>query len=235
MLSRLGPGHDVIRAWIVENQANIRLQEHRTREALQLMREALALKERALPRDHPDIANSRICVAEALFETGDADGAIANNLAGQEIFRRAYGPDGPWMAQSLSNLGEYLVAVGRFPEALQNFRIALQRWESQLGPDHRFLGYALVGMGIAHWKEGRPLEAVAPLERALQIREAHEPDPAVVAETRFSLARVLWDVGRERARARHLVEAARAFFERTPARADQAREVTRWLAEHPAA
>ena len=235
MLARLGPGHDVIRAWIAENQANIRLQEQRPREALRLMQEALSLKQRALPADHPDIGNSQIAVAEALYNTGDANGAIASNLAGQEIFRRAYGPDGPWMAHTMSNLGEYLVAVGRFPEALQNFRIALRRWESQLGPEHRYLGYPLAGMGIAHWKAGRPLEALAPLERALRIRESHEPDPAVVAETRFSLGRVLWDVGRERARARRLVEAARTFYQTSPERSDQAREAARWLTEHPAA
>jgi hypothetical protein len=233
LLDRLGPGHDVVRAWLLQDQSAIRLQTQRLDEALTLLKEALALKQRALPANHPDIGYTLIAQGEVLFAQGDAAAALTSNLRGQEIFLRAYGPSGPWLAQSLSNQGEYLVALGRYAEAIPKFRDALHRWESQVGPDHRFLAYPLVGMGVALWKAGQAAEAVAPLERALRIRATNEPDQATVAQTRFSLARVLWDLGRDRPRARQLTEAARAVYERDPARVVEAGEITRWLAAHP--
>ena len=230
LLDRLGPGHDLVRAWLLQDQSAIRLQSQRLEEALVLLKEALRLKQRALPADHPDIGYTLIAEGEVFFAQGDAATALATNRRAQEIFLRAYGPSGPWLAQSLSNEGEYLAALRRYPEAIGKFQEALRRWETQLGSEHRFLGYPLAGMGVAHWKAGQPAEAVASLERALRIREAHEPDRATVAQTRFALARVLWDLARERPRARQLAEAAGAAYQRDPAHADDAREIARWLA-----
>ena len=62
---------------------------------------------------------------------------------------------------------------------------------------------------------GRPTRS-PPLERALTIRTTHEVDPALLAETRFILARALWTApathGRDRARARTLAEQARDAY-----------------------
>jgi hypothetical protein len=88
------------------------------------------------------------------------------------------------------------------------------------------------GIGILHWKEHRTADAIAALERALAIREAGEPDVSVVAETRFGLARALWDAGRDRSRARRLAAAARANYQGPPLHAAEVRAVDAWLASH---
>jgi tetratricopeptide (TPR) repeat protein len=233
MLDRLGPRHELTRAWILQNRANIRIQANDLDAALTLTRQALELKQRALPPGSADIAGSMDAEAEILFRRGDAAGALARSLQSGEILALAYGPRSPWLARNLSNRGEYLVAVGRLPEALSVFADALTRWETQLGPQHPYVAYPLTGIGVAHWKSGRAGEAIAPLERALHIREASEPDAGTVAETRFDLARALWDEGRDRRRARRLATTARSEYERTPALANKAREVADWLAAHP--
>ncbi len=105
---------------------------------------------------------------------------------------------------------------------------------------HPYLAYPLTGIGVAHWKEHRPAEAIAPLERALAIREAGELDVGAVAETRFALARALWDAGRDRARARRLAATARADYQRLHAQNGKegrkedkkSNEVGDWLAAH---
>jgi hypothetical protein len=129
-----------------------------------------------------------------------------------------------------------------------------------LGPRHPFLAYPLTGIGVAHWKSGQADRALAPLERALAIREASEPDLAQRAETRFALARALWDAdpghgkdrgedrgedrrqhrAQRRARARRLAAMALADYQRPPTKDRQLQkqaqqkldEVAGWLAAH---
>ena len=85
-------------------------------------------------------------------------------------------------------------------------------WERELGLDDRNLAYALTGIGITYLAEDDPSSALAPLERAYKIREAHEVDPAQRADTRFALARSLWEANRDRVRARTLAEQAREAY-----------------------
>jgi tetratricopeptide (TPR) repeat protein len=110
------------------------------------------------------------------------------------------------------------------------FRDALSRWESELGPDHPFLGYPLTGTGRALLALGRAGDARAPLERALRIREASEPDPEQRAETRFALAQTLWATG-DRARAAALADQARREYT-DASKPKSVAEIDRWMAGH---
>ena len=187
-----------------------------------------------MPPESPDIAIALNNEAEILAQQGDAAGALARNLLARDSFLGAYGPGSPWLAHNSSNRGEYLVSLDRLPEAIEAFTSALSSWEAQLGPQHRYLGYPLTGIGVARWKQGQFAQALPPLERALRIREAQEPDAATIAETRFALARALWDEGRQRPRARALAQAAGDAYGREPSQAAHAREVTQWLVGHQA-
>lgn len=232
ILDRLGPGHDDVRAWLSQTSSAIAVQEGDFEGGLRYARQALAMKERVLPPGSPDLAESLIAMGEALFAGGDIDAALTMNLRAREIYIRAYGEGSPWLAKALSNRGEYLVADGKPAEAIQFFSDALARWEPQLGADHPFLAYPLTGLGVASSKLGRFAEAVPPLERALRIREAHEPNQRQVADTRFALGRALWESGGDRARAIQLAEAARAFYGSMKASLRAADETRAWLAAH---
>jgi hypothetical protein len=70
------------------------------------------------------------------------------------------------------------------------------------------------------------------VQRRLQRREGGEADTSVVAETRFALARALWDAGRDRPRARRLAATARANYQGPPLHAAEVRELDAWLASH---
>jgi hypothetical protein len=85
---------------------------------------------------------------------------------------------------------------------------ALAIWEGTAGREHPDVAYALQGLGDTHLAAGRPADAIAPLERALTIRAAGSV-PDDLAETRFALARALWDAGRDRPRARTLAGGGR--------------------------
>jgi tetratricopeptide (TPR) repeat protein len=121
-----------------------------------------------------------------------------------------------------------LDALGRQREARQSFERARVIWERELGLDDRNLAYALTGIGLSYLAEDDPASALAPLERAFKIREAHEVDPSRRAETRFALARSLWETNRDRARARGLAEQAREGYAKSDAKAKVV-EVDNWL------
>ena len=195
LLDRLGEGHELTRASVMQNRASIVMAFGDLPASLRFAQQALVLKQKVLPPDHPEIARSLAVEAETLHRMGKDALALDCNQRAQESWARAYGPNSAFVAMTLSNGGEYLVALGRPTEALPRFREALSRWEAEIGPDHPFLAYPLTGMGRALLAIGRPKEARAPLERALWIRDAHEPDPAERAETRFALAQVLWAAG----------------------------------------
>ena len=57
-------------------------------------------------------------------------------------------------------------------------------------------------MGRVLIDAGRPAEAVEQLERSLELRLEHPENRWGMAETKYRLARALWDAGEDRARAR---------------------------------
>ena len=68
----------------------------------------------------------------------------------------------------------------------------------------------------------------------MRIRERQDPDLIEVAETRFALARTLWQSGGDRSRARTLASEARAAYAAKPLFATQERAIDAWLAERAA-
>jgi hypothetical protein len=188
LLDRAGEGQGRIRSWLLHGQAVRSLMEKKPQRALELVQKALALKEKLLPPDHPDIAASLNTEAEALVALDRKPEALVVNERACDLIAKAYGASSTDLAMVLSNRGEYLVDLGRPAEALVPLRRALAIWKVQLSVDHQFLGYTLTALGRAYAALGRSSDAVTTLERALSIREAREPDAGLVAETRFALA-----------------------------------------------
>jgi eukaryotic-like serine/threonine-protein kinase len=230
LLDRMGPGHDLIRSWILNSRA-MQPRTSGTPLGVQLSQQAVDLKRKLLPSDHPDIALSLLTHAEQLHRSGMDDRALAIATEAQQTFVTAYGPSSPFVAEALSNRGEYLRALKRAGDALPLFRDALARWEPHVGPENRVLAYPLTGMGHALIDLDQPEAAVAPLERALRLRApAQETPPALRGQTCFALARALWATG-QRARAIALAKEAHALLVKVPDERQTTLEVADWLTE----
>jgi tetratricopeptide (TPR) repeat protein len=227
VLERLG-GHDLLRAWLLNDFGCTLELEGRKVEAARAQQEALALKKKVLGPDHPDVGGSEINLAIALQELGRNEEALAHNDRAIKLLRAGLGADHPDLAMAFNGGGEILNALGRYREARTFFGRALEIWERQLGSDHQNLAYPLTGIGIGYLAEGRATEALVPLERALSIREAHEPELSRLAETKFALARALWKSNRSPSRARSLAKEARQAYAKSSAE-DKVREIDGWL------
>ncbi|HEY4395794.1 MAG TPA: serine/threonine-protein kinase [Polyangia bacterium] len=232
ILQRLG-GHELQQAWLLNNLGAIYELQGEREQALRASSEGLALKERALGRDHPDVALSEGNLAVELEVLGRNQEALEHVDRSIEILQKFLGAGHPEFATQLSNRGEILNALGRSRDARASFEKARVIWERELGLEHRNLGYALTGIGVSYLSDADPVNAIAPLERAFKIREAQETDPSRRAETRFALARALWESGRDRQRARALAEEAREGYAKAEVKAKLA-EVDTWLRVHSA-
>jgi tetratricopeptide (TPR) repeat protein len=232
LADRMGDGHDRLRSWILQDRALI-VQPTDPEAALRLTRKALELKRKVLQPNDPDIAHSLNTEAEELHRTGNNAAAVEVAHEAHRLYAEAYGPSSAYVATSESNTGEYLVALGRPAEALPLLRDALSHWEAQIGGDNPLLAYPLTGLGRALLALGRQVEARAPLERALRLREAHDLDPALLAETRFALAQTLWPAG-DRRRAVSLAATARGAYAQAAPGGSAEKQVVAWLADHRA-
>jgi tetratricopeptide (TPR) repeat protein len=201
--------------------------------ALRRQQEGLALKERALGRDHPDVGISEGNLAVVLTALGRNQEALEHVDRSIEILENGLGAGHPDLATQLNNRGEILNALGRSRDARASFEKARIVWERELGLDNPNLAYALTGIGTSYLSEGDASNAIVPLERAFKIREAHETDPSRRAETRFALARALWESGRDHLRARSLAEQARGSYAEAALKTNVA-EVDSWLHLHGA-
>jgi tetratricopeptide (TPR) repeat protein/predicted Ser/Thr protein kinase len=235
LLDRLGPGQDLLRSWLLHDEGNLKMGAHDYEGALALFRGAVALKEKILPPDHPDIAISMTAIAETLHRMGKDLEALTITQRAVELDVRAYGPESTNLARTLSNEGEYLVALGRAQEAETAFERSLAQFGKTTGPESPLLAYPLTGLAEARLALGRPAEAAPLLEHALRLRATAAPDDLEAADTRFALARALPDTAKERPRARGLAVAARDSYARVvedPRAKARAGTINEWLARH---
>jgi tetratricopeptide (TPR) repeat protein len=230
ILQRLG-GHELLQAWLLNDRAGVYNLQGKLDEAVRANEEALALKEKALGPDHPDVGISEGNLAIVLGDLGRNQEALAHLDRAVAVLEKGYGADHPDVATQLSNRGEVLNALGRHREARASFERALIIWERELGLDHRNLAYPLTGLGESWLAEGDPQSALAPLERAFKIREAEEKVPSRRAATRFALARALWEANRDRRRARELAAGAREMLAKASS-GPELGAVDAWLSSH---
>lgn len=198
--------------------------------AKQEVRRVIALQEKA--GEKLDLVSRYDLLSQTELALGRPGAARAAEERALAIARKLGGPEHRMVALALSGLGRCALAAGNATRALDNQRQALAIDEKS-GPDHADLARDLTGMGNALLALRRPADAVAPLERARALRDALSGDPFVAAETAFSLARALWESGRERARALAIAKEARERLHRSEGRSGRlAAQMDPWIRTH---
>ncbi|MEM7383229.1 MAG: tetratricopeptide repeat protein, partial [Bacteroidota bacterium] len=102
------------------------------------------------------------------------------------IDEQRYGPNHPYIARTLHNLGNAQYALGEATEAVSYFERALGIWNKVYGPNHPHVALALSNLGLAWGALGDARKAVSYYERVLAIYEQvyqAEPNHPDVART----------------------------------------------------
>jgi tetratricopeptide (TPR) repeat protein len=228
-LQRIG-GHAQMRAWLEMHVAINRRMQGRYDEALAHDRRALELKERA-GASRGEIARSLNNQAVILQDMGRTQEAVALFQRAVADLSQEVGAQHPLVATFMSNQAESLDHLGRHEEARVTYQQAVAIEERGYGPESTNLSYPLTGLGLSYLADHKASLAIAPLERARRIRQAHETDPLLIADIDFALARALWEAGVDRPRALRLAEAAGKAYGQKPVFAARAAEIDRWLDE----
>jgi len=141
-------------------------------------------------------------------------------------------------AHVLNYLGLMRFRQHRYWQALSLKRKALAALSSvpEAETSNAFVRAAILqNIGDTQLALHRPTLAVSSLEASVALREHSQGDPLDLADMRFSLAKALWKLGREKARALSLARQALEDFktaEPFPPVKKKSAEINAWLKAH---
>src|SRR5262249_54909295 len=143
--------------------------------------QALALKEKSLGPDHPDVAITLNGLADTLLGSGEPEAALKAANRALSILVEHSDPESIELAATFANQGEALRVLGRYAEAEVAFQSSLRIYQ-QLDPMHPESAYALRGLGESKVAKEEPAQAVPLLERALVVCAPDKCTPALAAD-----------------------------------------------------
>lgn len=180
-----------------------------------LLEQALALRERALGPDHPDVAQSLKDLANLHRAVGNFDEAEPLLVRALTIEEAAYGPVHADVAETVTGLATLHWAQAQYDKAQPLFERSAAINEEIFGPMHKEVALGLSNLGGMLLSQRKLDEAEPPLRRALTIREkVLDPNHPDLAATLNNLG-ALYQLQDNLAEAAPLYERAREIFERT--------------------
>ena len=157
----------------LNNLAELYKSQARYAEAEPLMKRALAIKEKTLGADHPEVALCLNNLGELYRMEGryaEAEPLLVRALESRE---KSLGATHPSVAQSLNSLGALFEGQGRYAEAEPYYARALTIRENTLGPDHPDLAQSLNNLAVLYHEEGDDARAVTASAQAAAIIAKH--------------------------------------------------------------
>jgi len=230
LLKRIGPGHDRQLAYYYHWRSVARQRAGETQAALDDSFKALELTQKVNRPNSLEVIDLLESLAATEVDAGDYAAAVKFADQALEAIRSCCGEHNPKLGHPLSVRGEALARAGKLIEGERDLRRSIELFIEIGGPWKDWTAYPMTALGKDLLAQHRAGEAVPILQRALATREKTEPNAELIAETRFALARALWDVGAERPRAQALAEEALAAYRKLPRHAAQVAEIDRWMA-----
>ncbi len=124
------------------------------REAEPLYQRSLAIREQALGRDHPDVAQSLNGLAVLYSNMGNYSEAEPLYQRSLAIKEQTLGSDHPSVATSLNNLALLYQNMGNYSEAEPLYQRSLAIWEQALGSNHPDVAISLNNLAVLYQAQG---------------------------------------------------------------------------------
>jgi tetratricopeptide (TPR) repeat protein len=168
----------------------------RADEAITLQREALAATITVYGAESLEAAETRNNLASAMFQKGDAAGAVEEYAAALKARTARLRPSHPLVVRCQSNLGLALLRSGRAEDAVPVLEQAATGWDAAFGSEHPGRVLAMTSLSQALRKLGRQPEALDWLGRALQWQQAHGAPATSIAATEANMGLALSEQGK---------------------------------------
>ncbi len=153
------------------------------------LKQALAICEKVLGSEHPDVAKSLNNLALLYYSEGRYAEAEQLYRRALDIREKALDPEHSDMAKILDDLAELYRVQGKYTEAEPLVHRALKIRDKVKGPQHPDVAESLNTLAMLYYFEDRYAEAEQLYRRALDIREkALDPKHPDIAKTLSNLA-----------------------------------------------
>ncbi|MBV1862232.1 MAG: tetratricopeptide repeat protein, partial [Nannocystaceae bacterium] len=180
----------------------------------------------------PDYGITLDNLGTILLHSGEPEGAERIHRRAIELMSAVRGEQNFEVALAYNNLGEALYQQQRYQEAHDAFSEGLHRNERARGLQHPENAAMLMGIGKTLMKRERFVDAIAPLRRAVALREDHREDRQVLGIIRYALAIAVWRGPGDIAEATLLVRNAAADFEAADLPTGDLERARTWLHQH---
>jgi len=161
-----------------------------------LAERALAIREKALGRDHLDTAASLSTLGRICTFSGDYARAKPLLQRAVSITEKSLGPDDPAVATLLNNLGNLYRLAGDFAQAQPLYKRAIRIRQKQMGPEHPETATVLLNLGNLYSETGDYAQAEPLFRQSLAIAEKTQgPEHPDTARSLNNLAKLYRDTG----------------------------------------
>ena len=228
----LGPSHPMLANALLNLGAALGGMDDTAGEIATYQR-VISIWEAALGPEHGNLGVVHHNLGTALKVQGRTAEALPHFQQALTIKQKRLPADHQSTGSTQYSLGATLHRLGRSGAGLRAVQEALRIFEKQPSPSAPLCARALTEIGLIHLDEGRPVEAIAALDRAAHLGSDEDFDPAERGETRFGLAQALTRPSQQQnlARARKLAQQALKDYEGT-AYEKERRDINAWLAIH---
>ncbi len=188
-------GDSLTQALALSQLGQLLMNQGKYPEAWESHLQALALREKALGPEHPDVAASISNLASVAWWMGRYEEAAEKAERAVTLQSKALGPEHPEVIKTLMISAGTLFEVGRYEDALRRHEHTLELQEKVLGTEHPSVSTSLINISITLMSLGRYEEARQRSERARDLAEKY-PDPLKLAGALISLGAALSELGR---------------------------------------
>jgi CHAT domain-containing protein/tetratricopeptide (TPR) repeat protein len=217
-------------AYTLDNLATLCRHQNRDEEALRLYERAGQILDRSLPPGHPERATNLNNLGSTYLALNRYDEAERAYRQAQALVAKSRGVEHPHYALAVDNLGGLYDEQGRYDLAEPLYREALQIFEKALGPEHPEVATNLHNLGSLLMSQGKCTEALAPIERAIAIRDRLLVNPGHRAASYNLRARIRWELGQRAAAVADLRQAMELLEQQRGLAAGGERERARYFA-----
>lgn len=166
-------------------------------EAIAATRRSLAIRQRILPPEHPDLGRSEKILGTAYLGQRQLDPARAHLQRAVTVFTASYGALHPETLGTRGNLGIVSKELNRLDEALAQYRAVLAGFQALDGPGSYRVAIAWTQIGEALQYAERYPEALGAYRQALAIdRRLLGEDHPDLAYDYQGIGLALWALGR---------------------------------------
>jgi len=136
-----------------------------------LYERTLAIKEKVLGKEHPDMACTMNDLALLYGNIGKNNDALPLYERALAIQEKVHGKEHPAVAKTLNNIAGLYQEMGKYGDALPLYERALFTAEKVHGKEHPDVACTLNNLALLHASMGKNNEALPLYERALAIEE----------------------------------------------------------------